>query len=140
MKMRLIVCLILGGSCRAVHAEDPILKPYHYGQEVRSSLRELQSYLYKMAAYECLTPEQYKIESQRVRQLDLQWGADTPGEGAMTVKERNTDFAVMDQIQREASQWAAAKIANGPYCASTFYLSARSSKQKGIDPPATDDC
>jgi hypothetical protein len=115
IKTRLGVCLILMGTFRTLYAEEQPLKPHNYQQEVRESLQELQSYLDKMFAFEELTPEQYKIETRRVRQLGLKLGVDLQKGGTLTKDERNRDFTTMDQIQREASRWAAADSANASY-------------------------
>jgi hypothetical protein len=122
IKMRLILSLILLGSFRAVHAEEEILKPHNYRQEVRDSLKELQSYLDNMFLYQELTPDQYKTECKRVRQLGFQLGVDFRNAGSMSEHERNSEFTSMDQIQREATQWSAANRKIVPYVESATTL------------------
>jgi hypothetical protein len=118
MKTRWIVCLILLGSSRVALAEDQTFITHNYRQEVRDSLQELRSYLYKMAVYEDITPQQYKIETQRVHELALQMGINTQESRTMTVHERDRDIAMMDHIQQEASRWAAANSVQAFYGAS----------------------
>jgi hypothetical protein len=98
---QLVVFMTLVGSLQIVQAEE-YLKPHNYRQEVRDSLQELQGYLNKLIAYQEITPHQYRLESQRVQQVSQRVGSGASGE-PMSAKERNWDFALMDQIQREAA-------------------------------------
>lgn len=112
------ICLVLSlailGSFHAVHADDQAPDGTQYRQEVRDRLKKLQSNLDLMLAAHQLTTDQYNAESQRVHQLRLQIHVDSQEQESMTQEDRNTDFQLIRQISREASQWAVANSSGAP--------------------------
>jgi hypothetical protein len=117
-KICVISCLVFSGIVQFIHADNTPVSTINYRKEVSDSLQELQSYLDNMFQYQELTPEQYKTECQRVRQLGHQLGVEFHKKSPMTEHERNTDITMLDQIQKEATQWSASNRAIVPYAES----------------------
>jgi len=111
--VRLILGVVILGSCGIAWADQQATESAHYRQEVRNRLKTLQTSLDVMFANHQLTADQYQAESERVRQLRVQMHADAQEDGSVTQEDRDTDFSLIQQINQEASQWAVANSSGG---------------------------
>ena len=112
--LRLTLCLALVGSFKAVYADEQASGSRLYRQEVRRRLQELQSQLDLLLANHQLMTDQYRTESERIRQLKLQMRVDSQENEPMTKEDRDTDFDLIRQINQEVSQWAVANSSGAP--------------------------
>jgi len=110
----LMVCLTILASYTVAQADDQAPKNNSYRQEIRDRLKTLQSNLDLMLANGQLTPDQYKTESDKIRQFRVQIHADSQEQEPMTKEDRNTDLQLIRQIKQEVSQWAVANSSGVP--------------------------